>query len=97
MKGIAKPTIYFSAYSLKNAEPKTTASSNEPSKSSPYLRALLAGRSRTSSKTRVFPMINPYREKDARPANARPAIIRQMNQVPEDIELTEKKWYNNYE
>jgi hypothetical protein len=97
MKGIATPTIYFSAYSLKNAEQKTTASSNEPSKSSPYLRALLAGRSRTSSKVRVFPMINPYREKDARPVNARPAIIRQLNQVPADIELTEKKWFNNYE
>ena len=97
MKGIAKPTIYFSAYSLRNAEPKTTASSNEPSKSSPYLRALLAGRSRTSSKVRVFPMINPYREKDARVVNARPAIIRHINQVPEDIELTEKKWFNNYE
>lgn len=96
MKGIARPTIYFSAYSLKNAEQKTP-SSNEPSKSSPYLRALLAGRSRTSSKVRVFPMINPYREKDARPVNSRPAIIRHINQVPEDIELTEKKWFNNYE
>jgi len=97
MKEIARPTIYFSAYSLKNAEQKTTASSNEPPKSSPYLRALLAGRSRTSSKVRVFPMINPYREKDARPVNARPAIIRHINQVPEDIELTEKKWFHNYE
>lgn len=96
MKGIATPTIYFSAYSLKNAEQKTS-SSNEPSKSSPYLRALLAGRSRSSSKVRVFPMINPYREKDARPVLSRPAIIRQMNHLPEDIELTEKRWFNNYE
>ena len=96
MKGIATPTIYFSAYSLKNAEQKTSGS-NEPSKSSPYLRALLAGRSRSSSKVRVFPMINPYREKDARPVMSRPAIIRQLNHVPEDIELTEKQWFHNYE
>jgi hypothetical protein len=96
MKGIATPTIYFSAYSLKNAEQKPS-SSNEPSKSSPYLRALLAGRSRTSSKVRVFPMINPYREKDARPVMPHPAIIRQLNHVPADIELTEKKWFHNYE
>jgi hypothetical protein len=97
MKGITSPTIYFSAYSLKNAEQKAD-NSNEPSKkSSPYLRALLAGRSRTSSKVRVFPMINPYREQDARPVNQRPAIIRQLNQVPGDIELTEKKWFHNYE
>jgi hypothetical protein len=94
MKGIAKPSIYFSAYPLKAIEP--TNSPKESSQSSPYLRALLSGRAKTSSKVRVFPMINPYKN----PYREELKIVRIAEKpvhVPEDIELTEKQWFHNYE
>ncbi|MEO5563989.1 MAG: hypothetical protein ABIR18_11155 [Chitinophagaceae bacterium] len=83
MKGIAKPSIYFSAYPLKAVEQKATTS-NDVSKS-PYLRSMLSGRKKIASNVRVFPMINPYREKDAHP-DAPPitAISRILDRIPKD-------------
>jgi hypothetical protein len=60
MKGIAKPSIYFSAYPLKALE-QATNSSAKSSESSPYLRSVIAGSSKKASQVRVFPMINPYK------------------------------------
>jgi hypothetical protein len=60
MKGIAKPTIYFSAYPLKAVE-QATSSRKESAPTSPYLRSLLSGKSKNTDRSRIFPMINPYK------------------------------------
>lgn len=95
MKGLAKNPIYFSAYPLK------AVTSNQPSEpkssQSPYLRSLLSARNKSTNRARVFPMINPYRNpyNESAPANA--IRLTAVNKVPEDIELTEKRWFHNYE
>jgi hypothetical protein len=86
MNSIAKPSFYFSAYPLKVI--KESATDTEPG--SPYLKALLAGTTKTSSQGRVFPMINPF-NKQFVPAPP------DAGKLPKDIELTEKDWFNNYE
>ena len=48
----------FAAYPLK-AIPEETSSKRKPNLT-PYLQALLEGQGRTASKSRVFPMIDPY-------------------------------------
>ena len=95
MKGLAKNPIYFSAYPLKAVEP--TATTNQKSSQSPYLRSLLSARSRTTSRARVFPMVNPYKNPYKEKAPALSIRIQSVNKVPEDIELTEKRWFHNYE
>jgi hypothetical protein len=96
MKGIAKPSIYFSAYPLKAIEPQGSTS-NDSTKKSPYLRSLLAGKEKTATRARVFPMINPYKEKDARPVSTISPIDRILSRVPKAEETTEKQWFHNYE
>ena len=95
MKGIAKPSFYFSAYPLKAAEQK--ASTSDDVSKSPYLRSILSGRGKVTSNVRVFPMINPYREKDAH-QDTPPItpITRILSRVPKDSEVTEKQWFHNY-
>jgi len=88
MKSSAQSNFYFSAYPLKALkEDNSSKPSNEPS---PYLKAILSGKTRTLSRVRVFPLINPYRKS---------SIPEQKNtsKLPNDIELTEKDWFNNYE
>jgi hypothetical protein len=87
MKSIIKPAFYFSAYPLKAI---TGSSSSDKKPDSPYLKAILSGKTKTSSRVRVFPMINPYN------SNFKPAPSETGN-LPKDIELTEKDWFNNYE
>jgi hypothetical protein len=86
MKSIVKPSFYFSAYPLKAI--KEPSSGNETS--SPYLKTLLTGKTKTRSRPRVFPMINPYNNQ------LKPAPF-ETEKLPNDIELTEKNWFNNYE
>jgi hypothetical protein len=86
MKSIIKPAFYFSAYPLKAIT--SSSSGNKPD--SPYLKAILSGKTKTSSPARVFPMINPYN------SEYKPAPLETGN-LPKDIELTEKEWFNNYE
>jgi hypothetical protein len=92
MKRNAQSTFYFSAYPLKalqdeaSAKPSQTLSQTQ----SPYLKAILSGKTRTLSRVRVFPMINPYRK------NMLP-VIPDENKLIKDIELVEKEWFNNYE
>jgi hypothetical protein len=87
MKSIAKPSFYFSAYPLKVIKDQTAPEK----KSSPYLKAVLKGKSKPSSqKARVFPMANPYR------ADFK-VDPQQTDKLPKDIELTIKEWFNNYE
>jgi hypothetical protein len=88
MKSNDHPSFYFSAYPLKALTNEASAKSS--SNQSPYLKAILSGKTRTLSRVRVFPMINPYR-KSSIPA------IPETSKLPKDIELTEKEWFNNYE
>ena len=86
MKSNVSPSLYFSAYPLKAVQ---TASEQAGTVTSPYLKAILCGKTKTLSRVRVMPMINPYRE-------TKVPVTREIN-LPNDIELTEKEWYNNYE
>jgi hypothetical protein len=87
MKRIAKPSLYFSAYPLK-AIKEPSLSDKQPD--SPFLKALLSGKTKTSSRVRVFPMKNPYE------GQINPAPFA-ADKLPKDIELTEKDWFKNYE
>ena len=88
MKSNVKPSLYFSAYPLKalmqDAPSKTNLSQ------SLYLKSIHSGKIRTMSRIRIFAMMNPYRQ-------AVKPVILNVSKLPEDIELTEKEWYNNYE
>ena len=86
MNSIAKPSFYFSAYPLKSIK----VSSPDKETASPYLKALLSGKTKTSSRVRVFPMTNPN-TKQFKP------VPFDTEKLPKDIELTEKDWFNNYE
>jgi hypothetical protein len=88
MKSNAHPVPYFSAYPLKalNAEPKTA-------QQSPYLKAVLSGKSKPISRVRVLPMINPYKQ----PVSQQKRVAPHKTNLPKDIELSQKEWYNNYE
>ena len=88
MKINIKPSFYFSAYPLKAISGSSLA---EKKPDSPYLKALLSGKTQTNSnRVRVFPMTNLY-NKQFRPAPF------EAGKLPKDIELTEKEWFNNYE
>ena len=86
MKSIAKPSFYFSAYPLRVIkEPSQT----ENQLKSPYLKALLSGKSKTSNRARVLPMKKYNGQFTPSPSEA--------GKLSKDIELTEKDWFNNYE
>ena len=98
MKSNAEPSIYFSAYPLKAISPevKTDSSADERS---PYLKAILSGKTRVLSRVRVFPMTNPYRKLPGA-GNAYKTMVSPKaaeSKLPTDIELTEREWFNNYE
>ena len=61
MEGKPRSPFYFSAYRLKTLEESSSLATS--TKQSPYLKALLSGKTRTTSRVRVFPMINPYKQK----------------------------------
>ena len=88
MKSGDQPSLYFSAYPLKALNQGASAKPSEGK--SPYLKAILSGKTRTISRVRVFPMINPYRQSAL-------AKTKTTEQLPKDIALTEKEWFNNYE
>ena len=79
-----KPSLYFSAYPLKAINQQSS------SEQSPYLKAVLSGKTRTLSRVRVAPMINPYK------ATTKP-VIPENEKLPKDVEHTEKDWFKNYE
>jgi len=88
MKNNVSPTRFFSAYPLKEFVEKSTEV--PASNHSPYLKAILSGKTRTLSRVRVFPMINPYKK------SSTPVIVK-TNDLPNDVESSEKEWFNNYE
>ncbi len=97
MKSNAEPSIYFSAYPLKAISPEPTAPASTDERS-PYLKAILSGKTRILSRVRVFPMINPYRKiSEKLQQNPSDRLKAVENKLPTDIELTEKEWFNNYE
>lgn len=88
MKSNSQPSLYFSAYPLKALNQETSA---KPSNGqSPFLKAILSGKTRTMSRVRVFPLTNPYKQSTV-------LIAVKNSKLPNDIELTEKEWFNNYE
>jgi hypothetical protein len=67
-------------------------SDKQEEKKSPFLKALLSGKTRalTLNRVRVVPVVNAYRQ-----MNLSKTI--QKNQQPPANELPEKEWFNNYE
>jgi len=90
MKSNAKPSLYFSAYPLKALNKE--ASAKPSSSQSPYLKAILSGKTRklTLSRVRVFPMADLYPKVTSKSAP-------KAGQLPKDTDLAEKEWFNNYE
>lgn len=85
MKSSVKSTPFFSAYPLKLIkEPSLPA----PTTSSPYLRSVLAGKIKTTAKTRVFAMVNPYPLKNT--------AVKRMAAFKE-VEPGGDEWFNHYE
>jgi len=89
MNSNEKPSLYFSAYPLKALNPEGSAKSS--SGQSPYLKAILSGKTRSMSRVRVLPMINPYRQSNT------PVMPRKDEKMPKDISLIQREWFNNYE
>ena len=86
MKSNAKSPLYFSAYPLKaiSEPPSPTATNGQ----TPYLRAILAGKSKASSRVRVFPMADPYPKKSNLPKRIR---------LKKQVDPNGEGWYNHYE
>ena len=85
MKSNKQSSLYFSAYPLK-------AIKESSSEQSPFLKAILSGKTRTLSRIRVSPMLNPYKV-SPKPAGTKPEKLK----VNKDIEPTGNEWFNNYE
>ncbi|HWC53185.1 MAG TPA: hypothetical protein VG676_06350 [Chitinophagaceae bacterium] len=87
MKISDHPALYFSAYPLKAI--LQSASSEE--QKSPFLKALLSGKTRTLSRVRVAPMLNPYKKDVMKPDPGK----KEKNK--KDVEPTGDEWYKDYE
>lgn len=87
MKISDHPALYFSAYPLK----AILQSSSSEEEKSPFLKALLSGKTRTLSRVRVSPMLNPYKKDAAKPDSEK----KEKNK--KDVEPTGDEWYKNYE
>ena len=88
MKSIVKPSFYFSAYPLRVIKDQA-APERQPG--SPYLRALLSGKSKPRvTRARVLPLVSAHSTK------FKPTVS-ENGKLPKDIELTEKGWFKNYE
>lgn len=61
-----KNNVYFSAYPLRNLNQELL---EKPAPEQASAKSLLAGRTRSMSRIRVSPMINPYRQSDATNVN----------------------------
>ena len=85
----SKPALYFSAYPLKAI--KESSSSEQ----SPFLKAILSGKTRTLSRVRVSPMLNPYK-KAYKPSSYAP-VKPNIEKKDKDVEAGGNEWFNNYE
>lgn len=87
MKHSNHPALYFSAYPLK-----AISQNSSEEKQSPFLKALLSGKTRTLSRVRVAPMINPYKNDPESPRKEKKQKNKETN-----VEPTGDEWYKNYE
>jgi hypothetical protein len=85
VKSSVKSTPFFSAYPLKLVKESSPPSA---SSSSPYLRSVLAGKVKSTGKTRIFAMVNPYTLKNT--AGKRMAAFK-------EVEPRGEEWFNHYE
>ena len=85
MKRSNHSSLYFSAYPLK-----AILESTSEEKSS-FLKALLSGKTRSLSRVRVAPMLNPYKKDAASPDSEK------KEKKSKDVEPTGEEWYKNYE
>ena len=87
MKLNNQASLYFSAYPLKAISESLQAASEQ----SPFLKALLSGKSKTLSRVRVAPMVNPY------PKTEKPAKTKTEKEKKSNVEPSGDEWYKNYE
>lgn len=85
VKTSIRSTPYFSAYPLKLIR---ESSASAGTGSSPYLQSVLSGKVKTTGKTRVFAMVNPYP-----PVNTGVKRMTPFKEVKPDGE----EWFNHYE
>ena len=64
-----------------------THSSNNQQQT-PYLRSVLSGKTKASSRIKVLPMVNPYPEKQALPMPMKPA---------RHVDGSGDEWFHHYE
>lgn len=85
MKSTAHPSLFFLANPLKavQAEPASSADNYQ----TPYLRSILSAKSAPS---RVYSLRSI---RDIFVSTVRPFV----SALPNDIEVSEKDWFNNYE
>ena len=86
MKSKPQPSLYFSAYPLKAIIPSSDSNSNQ--QRTPYLKSVLSGKTRASSKVRVLPMVNPYALKSNLPQQVKPV---------KQVEASGDEWFSHYE
>lgn len=87
MKLNNQASLYFSAYPLKAISESLQTASEQ----SPFLKALLTGKSRTLSRVRVAPMVNPY------PKDEKQAKAKTEKEKKNDVEPSGDEWYKDYE
>jgi hypothetical protein len=88
MKNPSKSTPYFSAYPLK----VITENNNSNPNIEPYLKALLASKTKTVSRMKVFAMSNPYPDVENK------SVAREHHSKKHiGMEPAGREWFGNYE
>jgi hypothetical protein len=88
MKKITEPNFNFTAYPLKALNLPVS-----DSKSTLHIFTKQKGKAKYAFDTKVFPMVNPYKEIPADTTTARPAEKPQ----PDNVEEREAEWFASYE
>ena len=86
MKSTAYPSLFFLANPLKAVQAEPAAASDD-NYQTPYLRSILSAKSGPS---RVYSLRSI---RDILVSTVRPFV----SALPNDIEVSEKDWFNNYE
>jgi hypothetical protein len=84
MNNNARPTVYFSAYPLKAFIGNTSNPDSTGISNTPSLKK------NAKPAIRLFPMVNPYLQV----FRITPIL---NGKIPNDIELSDKSWFNHYE
>lgn len=86
MKRSNHPSLYFSAYPLKAIKQEITSTQT------PYLKAILTGKTREVSKETVSPFINLHKYK----GSPKP-VTNGKDKLMTEVEVAGKDWFKNYE